>query len=135
MGAEGVGESFAGILDCPHGTLPCEVNATPLFDESGQPEGALYTLVDQSSRERLRLEAQSTTEWLEAALAGAGIGLLPDYVAQKDPRLHPVLAEEIAHPLSYWAVIRPDAMRNPAVEAVYRALAEAGEDVRGDPMS
>lgn len=66
-----------------------------------------------------------------ATLAGAGIGLLPDYVARQDPRLQPVLAEEIAHPLSYWAVIRPDAMRNPAVEAVYRALAEAGPDEAG----
>lgn len=87
MGAEGVGESFAGMLRCPHGDLPCEVNATPLFDESGLPEGALYTLVDQSSRERLRLEAQSTTEWLEAALAGAGIGSFDVDLAQDEVRV------------------------------------------------
>jgi PAS domain S-box-containing protein len=71
----GTGESYELQLCATDGVLvPCDINVTPLFDESGHFEGNLTTIIDLSQREQLRLEARSTTEWLEAALASAGIG-------------------------------------------------------------
>lgn len=64
-----------------------------------------------------------------ATLAGAGIGLLPDYVAAQDARLTPVLHGVFEHRLSYWVVGRREALRNPAVQEVHQALYQAG--VRG----
>ncbi|MDZ5077481.1 LysR family transcriptional regulator [Nesterenkonia sp. HG001] len=62
-----------------------------------------------------------------ATTAGAGVGLLPNYVADHEPRLRRLLAEEYAHDLSYWAVGRQEALRNPAVQAVYAALRQRGQ--------
>jgi DNA-binding transcriptional LysR family regulator len=55
-------------------------------------------------------------------LASTGIGLLPDFLASEDDRLIPVLEEAFAHPVAYWAVGREEALRNPAVQALYAAL-------------
>lgn len=55
-------------------------------------------------------------------LAGTGIGLLPDYLAEGDNRLRPVLEDSFSHAVSYWAVGREEALRNPAVHALYSAL-------------
>lgn len=71
----GTGESSEVQLRSALGTLvPCDINVTPLFDETGRFEGNLATIIDLSQHEQLRLEARSTTEWLEAALSSAGIG-------------------------------------------------------------
>lgn len=107
---------------------PSDLSDHPLnyYVESVLTVDDLDRAVAQLPRMRRGVASTNIIAHVTATLAGAGIGLLPDYVAQKDPRLRPVLHEEIRHPLSYWAVIRPDAMRNPAVEAVYSALAEAG---------
>lgn len=64
-----------------------------------------------------------------ATLAGAGIGLLPDYVANGEAELRPVLHEHFSHELSYWAVARPEALRNPAVQAVFATLYRAGHQI------
>ncbi|MDS2172909.1 MULTISPECIES: LysR family transcriptional regulator [Actinomycetes] len=61
-----------------------------------------------------------------ATTAGAGIGLLPDYVAVHHSELIHLLPEHYVHRLSYWAVGRQEALRNPAVQAVYAALREHG---------
>ncbi|GAA2044210.1 LysR family transcriptional regulator [Yaniella flava] len=59
---------------------------------------------------------------LTATLESAGIGLLPDFVADAHPDLVNVLSEEFAHPATYWAVVRQESLRNPAVATVYQAL-------------
>ncbi len=69
--------------------------------------------------------ATSVTAHVTATAAGAGIGLLPDFLAEGDARLVPVLAEEFSHPMDYWLLARPEAWRNPAVRAVHEALAQA----------
>ncbi|MCD2440760.1 LysR family transcriptional regulator [Agromyces sp. SYSU K20354] len=61
---------------------------------------------------------------LAATVAGAGIGLMPDYVAGLAPRLRRILADEYHHPIAYWAVTREESLRNPAVAAAFRALVE-----------
>lgn len=64
---------------------------------------------------------------LTATLAGAGIGLLPDFMAGGHPGIVPVLAEEFAHPATFWAVVRQESLRNPAVATVYQALKDYAE--------
>ncbi len=67
---------------------------------------------------------------VEATAAGAGIGILPDFLGDADPRLVRVLDGAWAHPLAYWAVARDEGPRNPAVAATLEALGEAlGEDL------
>ncbi|WP_036283955.1 LysR family transcriptional regulator [Microbacterium luticocti] len=86
------------------------------------------------------IRSTSVFAHVEATAAGAGIGVLPDFLADHDPRLVPVLADDFAHPLEYWAVARDEGPRNAAVaatlEAVHaqvrraRAAAGAGLEIR-----
>lgn len=59
---------------------------------------------------------------LTATLQGAGIGLLPDFLADAHPALVTVLEEEFTYPAIFWAVVRQESLRNPAVATVYQAL-------------
>jgi DNA-binding transcriptional LysR family regulator len=61
---------------------------------------------------------------VEATAAGAGIGILPDFLGDADPRLVRVLDGAWAHPLAYWAVARDEGPRNPAVAATLQAITE-----------
>src|SRR5699024_8434152 len=56
-----------------------------------------------------------------ATLGGAGIGLRPDFMGGGHPGLVPVWGEELAHPATFWAVVRQESLRNPAVATVYQA--------------
>ncbi|NNG21366.1 LysR family transcriptional regulator [Naumannella sp. ID2617S] len=59
---------------------------------------------------------------VRTTLASAGIGILPDFMADTEPRLVRVLGEDYAHAADYWAVIRAESLRNPAVAATMDAL-------------
>ncbi|GAA1110135.1 LysR family transcriptional regulator [Arthrobacter flavus] len=59
---------------------------------------------------------------VEATRAGAGIGLLPCFMADQHHDLVRLLPAEIAERLGYWLVARPDSLRQPAVAAVVAAL-------------
>ena len=59
---------------------------------------------------------------VEATRAGAGLGLLPCFMADRHPDLVRLLPEEFQERLPYWMVLRPDALRRPAVAAVASAL-------------
>ncbi|MGW9413660.1 LysR family transcriptional regulator [Arthrobacter cupressi] len=61
---------------------------------------------------------------VEATRAGAGIGFLPCFMADRHDDLVRLLPAEFAELLPYWMVLRPDSMRRPAVAAVVRALQE-----------
>jgi len=67
------------------------------------------------------IRSTSVFAHVEATAAGAGVGVLPDFLADHDDRLVPVLSDEYAHPLSYWAVVR-DGPRQAAVAATLDAL-------------
>lgn len=69
------------------------------------------------------LRSTSVFAHVAATAAGAGIGILPDFVADDDPRLMRVLDGEWAHPLAYWAVARDEGPRNPAVAETLEAIA------------
>jgi len=68
------------------------------------------------------LRSTSVFAHVEGAAAGAGIGLLPDFLGDPDPRLVRVLDGAYAHPLAYWAVARDEGPRNPAVAATLDAI-------------
>ncbi|GAB3603275.1 LysR family transcriptional regulator [Microbacterium aureliae] len=59
---------------------------------------------------------------IEATRAGAGIGLLPCFTADRHPDLVRLLPGEFAEQLPYWMVVRPESLRIPAVAAVAGAL-------------
>ncbi|MCU1425994.1 MAG: HTH-type transcriptional activator TtdR [Microbacteriaceae bacterium] len=59
---------------------------------------------------------------VEATRAGAGIGLLPCFMADRHADLERVLPAVFAERLPYWMVLRTDSLRQPAVAAVAEAL-------------
>lgn len=62
---------------------------------------------------------------VEATRSGAGIGLLPCFMADRHRDLVRLLPDQIAERLGYWLVARPDSLRQPAVAAVVASLREA----------
>lgn len=59
---------------------------------------------------------------VEATRAGAGLGLLPCFMADRHPDLERVLGDEVVVRLSYWLVARSETLRRPEVAAVVTAL-------------
>ena len=74
---------------------------------------------------------------VEATRAGAGVGFLPCFMADRHADLVRLLPEDFAELLPYWMVLRPDSMRRPAVAAVVHALkaetANRREELLGRP--
>ncbi|WP_208096361.1 LysR family transcriptional regulator [Paenarthrobacter sp. MSM-2-10-13] len=67
---------------------------------------------------------------VEATRAGAGVGFLPCFMADRHADLVRLLPSNFAELLPYWMVLRPDSMRRPAVAAVVQALREETESRR-----
>ncbi|EMY35370.1 LysR family transcriptional regulator [Arthrobacter crystallopoietes BAB-32] len=61
---------------------------------------------------------------VEATRAGAGIGFLPCFMADRHADLVRLLPEDFAELLPYWMVLRQESLRQPAVAAVAKALRE-----------
>ncbi len=70
------------------------------------------------------LRSTSVFAHVEATAAGAGIGILPDFLGDADARLVRVLDGVYEHPLAYWAVARDEGSRNPAVAETLRTIVE-----------
>lgn len=72
---------------------------------------------------------------VEATRAGAGIGFLPCFLADRHTDLVRLLPDEFAERLPYWMVLRPDSLRQPAVaavaDAVRRRTASVADELRG----
>ncbi|WP_223941561.1 LysR family transcriptional regulator [Arthrobacter sp. StoSoilB22] len=67
---------------------------------------------------------------VEATRAGAGVGFLPCFMADRHADLVRLLPSDFAELLPYWMVLRPDSMRRPAVAAVVQVLREETESRR-----
>ncbi|MFE6964276.1 LysR family transcriptional regulator [Agromyces sp. NPDC057679] len=79
------------------------------------------------------LDAVSSTNvyvHIEATRAGAGIGLLPAFLADQHDDLVRLLPEAVEVRLPYWMVIHPEALRQPLVLAYITALRARIEEVR-----
>lgn len=59
---------------------------------------------------------------LEAVQAGAGIGLLPNFLVHDRPEFIPVLPDAFQRQLPIWAVVRAESLRSPVVRAVIEAI-------------
>lgn len=59
---------------------------------------------------------------VEATRAGAGVGFLPCFAADRHDDLVRLLPGEVRERLPYWAVVHPQSWRRPAVAAVVDAL-------------
>ncbi|MDN5585803.1 MAG: LysR family transcriptional regulator [Brevibacterium sp.] len=53
---------------------------------------------------------------------GVGIGILPDFLAVGNSRLVQVLPEAFSKPVSYWASVRHESLRNAGVRSVLEVL-------------
>ncbi|GAA1900469.1 LysR family transcriptional regulator [Lapillicoccus jejuensis] len=62
---------------------------------------------------------------VEATRAGAGVGFLPCFMADRHDDLVRVLPDLVAERLVYWMVVRREGLRQPTVAAVVGALREA----------
>ncbi|GAB3193997.1 LysR family transcriptional regulator [Nesterenkonia suensis] len=109
----------AGLAELAGHRLNYYVEAVLTIDDLDRATEALPAM-------RRGIASTNVLSHVTATTAGAGIGLLPNFVADHQPQLHRLLADEYAHELSYWAVGRQEALRNPAVQAVYAALREHG---------
>ena len=99
------------------------------------------------------LRSNSLRIHVHATALGMGVGLLPTYLATAWPRVFGALAPEdipgdlpgdgsprlvrvlpdIERPMEYWAATRPEALRSPAVEHVFRALLHRARAVSDRP--
>ncbi|MET9327679.1 LysR family transcriptional regulator [Tsukamurella sp. NPDC003166] len=69
-----------------------------------------------------RLSSTNVLVHVEATCAGAGLGLLPCFLADGRPDLVRVLPDEVSVRLEYWMVVRPEAAQRREVAAVVTAL-------------
>lgn len=109
-------------------------------DLAGRPlvyfiESMLQVDVLDSARHRLpeMLDAVTSTNvfvHVEATRAGAGLGLLPAFLADREHDLVRVLRDEVHPRLPYWLVAPLEVFRLPVVSAYLEALRERLEEVR-----
>ena len=78
-----------------------------------------------------RLSSTNVLVHVEATCAGAGLGLLPCFLADARPDLVRVLPDEVSVQLEYWMVVRPEATQRREVAAVVTALRAQVASMRG----
>ena len=71
---------------------------------------------------------------VEATRAGAGLGLLPCFMADRHDDLVRLLPQDVDIPLDYWMVTRPESSRRPGVAAVVAELQDTVLGMRGALM-
>lgn len=91
------------------------VDSMLLVDDLDAPRRLVPTMRDSISSTNVFVH-------VEATRAGAGIGFLPCFMADRHDDLVRLLPERFAERLPYWMVLRPDSLRLPAVAAVADAL-------------
>jgi DNA-binding transcriptional LysR family regulator len=76
-------------------------------------------------------ESSNLVAQYRAAQAGAGLCILPDFMAREDPALKPVLAEEIALTRTFWLIVHADLRDVLRIRTAAEFIAEAVEKERG----
>lgn len=94
----------------------------------------LNLLTQLTGSNRVAFGATNVQAQLTATLAGAGIGLLPAFVADREPRLHRVLGSQVAPVLEFTASLAPRRLRRPAAPTVLQAIRETVADRRNELM-
>ena len=76
--------------------------------------------------ERFAFRSTSITGQYEAVRAGAGLAVLPAFVADKDPELSRVLGEEATFTRTFWMSMPGEAKNQARMQAVWGFLKELG---------
>ncbi|WP_323960016.1 LysR family transcriptional regulator [Arthrobacter sp. JZ12] len=108
----------AGIEEVLKHPLVYFIDSMLQVDSLDAPRRLLPTMRDS-------LSSTNVFVHVEATRAGAGIGLLPCFMANPHSDLVRLLPDQVAERLGYWLVARPDSLRQPAVAAVVAALRAA----------
>lgn len=93
-----------------------------IFYVDGLLSVAELDLMHSFSGTRVGFGSTSVMAQLEATLGGGGVGLLPCFLAERQPSLVPVLRDEVRFELSYSLSIRPNSKELEAVAVVRDAL-------------
>ena len=81
--------------------------------------------------ERFALRSTSITAQYEAVRAGAGLAVLPAFIADRDPVLSRVLPAEACFTRTFWMSMPSDARQVQRIEAVWGFLREAVQGMGG----
>ncbi|WP_182358152.1 LysR family transcriptional regulator [Tomitella gaofuii] len=73
-------------------------------------------------KHRVRVGSTSVHAQLAATLAGGGIGLLPAFMAEKEPELRRVLWPQVSFTLAFSVCLAPRRLRRPAATPVLQAI-------------
>jgi DNA-binding transcriptional LysR family regulator len=71
---------------------------------------------------------------LKATVAGAGLCILPCFIARAEPELVPVLPDEVSLTRSFWLIIHEDLRRLARISATADFIVEAVQKARGEFM-
>jgi DNA-binding transcriptional LysR family regulator len=98
---------------------------------------ALRILDELLPGHRTQIQTNNITGQWTAAVAGLGIAALPLYIGEPDPRLEPVLAEDVTVRRKYWLIVPRELRRLARVRAataMLRSIAadHSGLDTRAD---
>jgi DNA-binding transcriptional LysR family regulator len=99
------------------------------FVESSQDFGELNCLRPILPNPRIVFQATSVLCQISAVLAGAGVGLLPRFLANSEPSLVALLPGEVDIRRRYWLVVPEDSYRRPAVQASASFLLEKAREL------
>ena len=94
------------------------------YDDSMADSPQMKRLRSYAGDRQVRFVANTSDLQLAAVRAGAGVGILPDFMAGNDPALSRL--EETVEPMrrEVWLVVHTDLRRSAAVRAVMEALTE-----------
>ena len=81
--------------------------------------------------ERFALRSTSIAAHYEAVRAGAGLAVLPAFLADKDPILARVLAQDAAFTRTFWMSMPAEDKHLARIQAVWRFLKEVGAQEAG----
>lgn len=79
-----------------------------------------------------QIQTNNITGHWQAVVAGVGVAPLPSYIARGDPRLVPVLPDDVVVRRSYWLAVPGDLARIARIRAVVALLDEIVHDRRDD---
>jgi DNA-binding transcriptional LysR family regulator len=115
------------------GSLADLAQHSPVYYVESMLQVADLDLVDRLFPRRTEvLGATSVLAQLEMTRRGAGIGLLPVFIAAGEPDLERVLPDEASAVLTYWMSARPENLRRSEVVAAAAAIEQRCHNVFRD---
>jgi DNA-binding transcriptional LysR family regulator len=88
------------------------------------------TLSQIEGSPRVSFESTSIVAQIQAAVSGAGLCMLPSFMAASEPRLKPVLQDVFKVERQFWLVIHPEMVNLARVRAVIDFIAEGVRNER-----